>query len=163
MQYCLIDTSAFIYAIENLNQTNLDFFTEKASDMAFLYMPQFCFAEVFNAWARFFYRDNRIIGSLYRRWRDAFIRAIHNRNVIYCYDLHRYHNLNSHQIYKIEHTEPYAPGEKALSSFDILLIAMGIELRRIHKPASVLILTRDKRLCKISNMGTEFAPAVWFE
>jgi len=40
---------------------------------------------------------------------------------------------------------------------------MGTELKKIHSPNEVLILTRDARLCRISNMSREFAPAKWFE
>ena len=163
MKYYLIDTSAFIYAIENLDKIKIDFFTEKANATAFLYMPQFCITEVFNTFARFFYRDQKIGRSLYTKWRGKFIRAIHNRRILYCYDLHRYHNLNTHKIYKIEHKKPYTNKENALSTFDILVIAMGTELKKIHSPNEVLILTRDARLCRISNMSREFAPAKWFE
>ncbi len=163
MKYYLIDTSAFIYAIENLDQTKMDFFVERADGTAFLYMPQFCVPEVFNTYARLFYRENKIVGSLYTKWRNEFIKAIHNRRIIYCYDLHRYHNLNTHKIYKLEHKVPYANKEGALSAFDILIIAMGVELKKIHSPNEVLILTRDARLCRISNINREFAPAIWFK
>jgi len=107
MKYYLIDTSAFIYAIENLEKIKINFFIERANETAFLYMPQFCVPEVFNTFARFFYRDKKIGGDLYTKWRGEFIKAIHNRRILYCYDLHRYHNLNTHKIYKIEHKIPY--------------------------------------------------------
>lgn len=163
MKYYLIDTSAFVYAIENVNQTKMDFFMERANGTAFLYMPQFCITEVFNTYARLFYRENKIVGTLYNQWRNEFIRAIHNRRIIYCYDLHRYHNLNVTRVCKIEHTKPYKNTEDSLSSFDILVIAMGIELKKIHSPNEVFVLTRDERLHRISSMRKEFAPAVWFE
>jgi hypothetical protein len=163
MRYYLIDTSAFVYAIENLDKIKMNFFTEKANGTAFLYMAQFCVPEVFNTFARFFYRDKKIGDRLYNKWRNQFIRAIHNRRILYCYDLHRYHNLNTKTIYKIEHKVPYKDKENALSTFDILVIAMGIELKKIHCSNEVLILTRDRRLCRISKMSKEFAPALWFE
>jgi len=163
VKYYLIDASAFIFAIEHLNETEMDFFTEKAKGETFLYMPQFCVPEVFNTFARIFYQEKRIGGDLYTKWRQKFITAIQNRRIIYCYDLHRYHNLNTQQIYKIEHKEPYKEKEKSLSAFDILIIAMGIELKKIHPSKEVSILTRDGRLHRISNMRKEFAPAIWFK
>lgn len=163
MKYYLIDTSAFVYAIENLETIRLDFFAEKASGAAFLYMPQFCVTEVFNTYTRLFYRDRKIGGSRYTRWRGEFIKAIHDRQLVYCYDLHRYHNPNAHKICKIEHTTPYGEGEKFLSTFDILVIAMGMELQRIHLPNPVNVLTRDRRLATISAKDRSFAPPVWVE
>ena len=163
MNYYLIDTSAFIYAIENLDTIKRNFFIEKANGLAFLYMPQFCVPEVFNTFARFLYRDKKIGGALYTKWRGEFIKAIHDRRIIYCYDLHRYHNLNTHKIFKYEHATPYIGKESSLSAFDILVIAMGMELKRVHHSNNVFVLTRDGRMCRISNMDKRFAQALWFE
>lgn len=162
MKYYLVDASAFIYAMEKLGQTKRNFFIEKANGTAFLYMPQFCVTEVLNTFARFFYRDKKIGGALYDEWRTQFIEAIRNRRILYCYDLHRYHNLNADKVYEIEHKENYRTNEKPLSAFDILVIAMGVELKKIHSPNEVCILTRDRRLRNISNTNEEFAQAIWF-
>lgn len=162
MRYYLLDASAFIYAMEKLGQTKRDFFVEKASGTAFLYMPQFCVTEILNTFARFFYRQKKIGEALYNKWRTHFIEAIRNRKMLYCYDLHRYHNLNADRVYEIEHKESYGPAENRLSAFDILVIAMGAELKRIHSPNEVYVLTRDRRLRTISNMNKEFAQAIWF-
>jgi hypothetical protein len=163
MNYYLIDASAFIYAVENLDRIKRNFFIEKAGGIAFLYMPQFCVTEVLNTYAKFFWRLGRIGLDRYNKWRDEFIKAIQNRTIIYCYDLHRYHNLNADEIYELEHRTPYMEEEKRLSSLDILVIAMGMELKRVHCSDNVLILTRDRRLLKISNMKEGFAQAVWFK
>ena len=163
MNYYLIDASAFIYAIENLDGIEKDFFVEKANGLAFLYIPQFCVPEVFNAFARFFYRDKKIGVEQYTKWKNEFIKAVGSRRILYCYDLHRYHNLNTHKIFKFEHRTSYLQREGALSTFDILIIAMGMELKKIHYPSNVSILTRDKRLRRISNMDEEFAQAIWFK
>ena len=62
-------------------------------------------------------------------------------------DLHRYHNINTDKIYKIEHQTPLRGKEKYLSSFDILIIGMAIELKKIHIGNNeVILLTRDGRL-----------------
>jgi len=163
MNYYLLDASAFIYAIENLNKLKRDIFVEKANGTAFLYIPQFCIPEVFNTFARFFYRDKRIGGDQYTKWRNEFTKLVRNRRILYCYDLHRYHNLNTNRVYKLEHSTPYKNGEGALSTFDILVVAMGIELKHLHTTSNVSVLTRDGRLHRISNMSKDFAPAIWFE
>lgn len=160
MKYYLIDASAFVYAVENEGNTKIDFFMEKAGNKAFLYIPQFCIAEVLNTYARFFFKDKKIGSDTYTKWRGAFLKAVHNRRIFYVYDLHRYHNLNADAIYKIEHKIALGPKEGPLSAFDILIIAMGMELKRIHIADEVIILTRDGRLLKIAN---KFIDAVWFE
>jgi len=163
MKYYLLDASAFIWAIENLDKIKLNFFVEKAKGEAFLYIPQFCITEVLNVFARFFYREKRVENRLYTKWKNDFVAATHNRKIVYCYDLHRYHNINTKTIIKLEHITPYKKGESSLSSFDILIIAMGMELKKIHSPNEVQLLTRDCRLQRISNMNIQFAKAIWFE
>lgn len=160
MKYYLIDASAFVYAVENEGKTKLDFFQEKAQGLAFLYFPQFCVTEVLNTYARLCFADKKVTPDIYTKWRGAFISAIHNRKLVYVYDLHRYHNLNADRIYKVEHTIPLGRNETPLSSFDILIIAMGMELKRTHIDDEVVILTRDARLLKIAN---RFVQSKWFE
>lgn len=46
MKYYLIDASAFIHWTENEGKTKMDLLHEKAVGEAFLYIPQFCIAEV---------------------------------------------------------------------------------------------------------------------
>jgi len=140
MKYYLIDTSAFVFAVENINQTRMDFFVEKAKGEAFLYIPQFCVTEVFNTYARKFYEENVIQGDVYTEWRNEFIKATHNRRILYCYNLHRYHNLNAHKVYKVEHKVPRLSNEHPLSAFDILIIAMGMELKKVHAPQRCVCL-----------------------
>ncbi len=163
MKYYLIDTSAFVYAIENAGKTKLDFFQEKALGQAFLYIPQFCITEVLNTFAKYCFRDyknGKLDEKIYNEWRGNFIKAVHDRNLLYAYDLHRYHNINSDKIFKEEHTTPIGKKEGYLSSLDILIIAMGIELCYIHGKENVTILTRDGRLNRI---GNKFLSVRWFE
>jgi len=163
VKYYLIDSSAFVHSVEHSGNTNINFFVERANGDAFLYIPQFCITEVFNTYARKFYEENIIPGSVYNQWRNAFINAIHDRRMLYCYDLHRYHNLNSHKIYRSEHRIPRSSKYDRLSTFDVLIIAMGMELKKVHAPNDVFILTRDKRLKRVSNARKDFARAIWFE
>jgi hypothetical protein len=163
MKYYLIDTSAYIYAVIQIGKSaelKHDFFVEKAAGNAFLYMPQFCIAEVLNTFARFLFRDKKIGAELYNKWRNHFIDQIHNRKVIYAYDLHRYHILNADAIYRAEQKTRISKKEKYMSTFDILIIAMAIELKKIHANDQVILLTRDGRLRRIGKM---FVDTRWFQ
>jgi hypothetical protein len=163
MKYYLLDASAIVYAVEYLDTIRLNFFEEKQKGKAFLYIPQFCVAEVLNTFARLCFRDKKINPDQYTTWRGEFINAIHNGRIFYAYDLHRYHNLNADKVYSIEHKTPLRGNETPLSTFDILIIAMGMELKKIHHPTEVIILTRDSRLHCISNKSPDFPKAEWFE
>jgi len=161
MKYYLIDASAFVYSIENLGKLKVDYFKEKALGEAFLYIPQFCVTEVLNTFARCFFSEKKISPNVYNKWRGEFIKAIHNRNLLYVYDLHRYHNINTDKIYKIEHQTPLRGKEKYLSSFDILIIGMAIEMKKIHIGNNeVILLTRDGRLNRIAK---KYVNTLWFE
>ena len=163
MKYYLIDTSAFVYSIENLGKTKIDFFSEKALNKAFLYLPQFCVTEVLNTFARCFFQKKSIpTEEIYKEWCVNFLDAIRNRKLIYVYDLHRYHNLNTDPIIIKEHTTPLTGKERYLSSFDILIIAMAMELSKIHiENNEVILLTRDGRLKRIANLLS--VKSIWYE
>lgn len=161
MKYYLVDTSAIIHTIENTGNTKIDFFSEKAKNEAFLYIPQFCIAEALNTFARFLFKEKRIKEDEYTKRRNIFLNAVRNRKILYVYDLHRYHNLNADRVYRVEQTTPLREKEHPLSSFDILIIAMALELKRLHHPSDVIMLTRDARLKHIANKLS--INAIWFE
>lgn len=147
LKYYLLDASAFIYAVEKYEEP--DFIEEKENGEAFLYLPQFCVTEILNAYGRFFWEEGKLDSEDYTKWRGAFLKLVRDRKTIYCYDLHRYHIKNADKVFKVEHTIDRIGSP--LSSFDILIIAMGIELKKIHPHNDVIILTRDKQLKKVSN------------
>ena len=161
MKYYLIDASAYIYTVQNLELTKINFFSEKTNQEAFLYLPQFCVTEVLNAFARFYFKEKTIQANTYTEWRNDFIKSIRNRSLFYIYDLHRYHNLNADKIYRIEQTTPLSQKEHYLTSFDILIIAMAMELKKIHYPNPVMILSRDGRLIRIAKLVN--VDAIWLE
>ena len=86
--------------------------------------------------------------------------------------MHRYHNYNADLIYQAEHTirplDPLAdkaPKSKcSLSGLDILVIAMEMELKRIHPKNQVYVVTNDERLAKIANSNpSQYVPAIYLE
>jgi hypothetical protein len=158
--YFLLDASAYCRFTDDMLKARPEHnILNKFIDGCFYYIPQFCIAEVFNTYARWHYAEKKISESRYKELCEIFKILIRNRRVLYPYDLQRYHNLNCDYIFKIEHTTPHLEQEAKLSSFDILIIAMGIELQRIHGNENTTILSCDKRIVKIAgklNINTEF-------
>ncbi len=132
-----------------------EIFVSQTNKKATVYLPQFCVAETFNTFARLYYKDKSISEELYNSLTELFKEHIKDRKLLYCYDLHRYHNLNADAVIRAEHTVPYN-GDISLSTLDILIIAMGIELMHIHPPKNVYVVTGDKRLHKICNSSNSF-------
>ncbi|MDR1195504.1 MAG: hypothetical protein LBL00_03405 [Endomicrobium sp.] len=151
----LLDASAFLNYVDPNRSTSTPIIHDIVNEISkgnFYYMPQFCVAEVFNTFAKWRYDKGKIDNNSYNRLCAAFKDMIHDRKVIYAYDLHRYHNINCDKIYATEHTTTRPTTKSYLSTFDILIIAMGIELQKIHGIADVTILSNDKRLINISNL-----------
>ena len=147
-------------------------YIQKLKGDAFFYFPNFCVVEVFNAFARWRYRENKINDKAYKDYLGGFKGEIRNRKNLYCYNLHRYHNYNADLIYQAEHTirplDPLvdnAPKSKcSLSGLDILVIAMGMELKRIHPKDQVYVVTNDERMAKVANSDpAQYVPAIYLE
>ncbi|MDR3243659.1 MAG: hypothetical protein LBT79_02800 [Elusimicrobiota bacterium] len=159
--YYLLDASAFGRYIDEEYEGVIkhDIIKNKLDDY-FYYIPQFCISEVFNMLAKWRYDEEynkrykkaTITDNRYQELKNYFIKLIHDRLFLYPYDLHRYHNLNAHKIFDIENSVKREQPTDKLSSFDILIIAMGIELQRIHGDKNITILSCDKRLIKVSNL-----------
>ena len=167
--YYLIDTCALIHYFDNQGKTiKYSILDDVANEIAFYYIPQFCVAEVFNVFAKLHYRTKKFTKEAYSSIVESFKYMIKNREILYAYDLHRYHNINCDLIYKIEQTTPQAKNQKGqtsakphLSTCDILIIAMAIELDRIHGKGNVSILSRDGRLIDIAKkVGVN---AIWYK
>jgi hypothetical protein len=126
----------------------------------FYYIPQFCIAEVFNTFAKWRYctsesdksdkRNTTLTPDQYKQVNESFKILIRDRLVLYAYDLHRYHNLNCDKIFETEHTIQREKNKGWLSTYDILIIAMAMELQRIHGKNNIKILSCDERLVKIA-------------
>jgi len=135
---------------------------QKLTNQAILFLPTFRVAEVKNTLAKWHYRRKGVFKDTqhYKSVLGNFISHVHNRAFFYCYDLTGYHNLNLESILPIEHrteteftrsalavgtsktkvkSELKAKGLPTdlsryyLSGLDILIIAMGMELKRIYQ------------------------------
>lgn len=163
---------------------------QKVTGKAIIFIPSFCIAEVRNILDKWFLRCKGIFHSQqhYETAFENFISHVHDRKFFYSYDLNRYHNLNVNEVTFVEHTtetEFDATGlpigtyddtindelrkrnprdhvsKYYLSTFDILIIAMGIELKRIHGE-EVHLLTADKRLFSISSKKPGMFPKPYY-
>ncbi len=165
MKYYLIDTSAIIpyYVPSYLTKKITRIIEEKQKGEAFLYMPNFCIAEVFNTFAKFCFRQKKITEKEYEACSNKFKDAIHNARLIYHYELNRYHILNIDCIAPFEHQycltrikkTPNGKEENEdwfMSTFDMLLISMGIELVKMMGNENVSLITCDKRIKTICDV-----------
>jgi hypothetical protein len=159
--YYLFDASALhhIYVPDDKLTERLDHFIEqKGLGRAFLFVPNFCVAEVFNSLARRHFRQNELTVAQYRLCREAFRLDIHNGLLFYHYELNRYHVLNTDYIMPFEHLfETCRPkgckkGEQwSLSTLDLLIIGMGMELTRMTG-GETYIVTCDRRIDKVARV-----------
>lgn len=163
---------------------------QRLSGKAIIFIPAFCVAEVFNTFEKWWIRQKAVFQSQrhYEDARQLFISHVHDRRFFYCYDLTRYRNLNCHEVFPVEHTtqtefqvrglpttaswadlnrklQEIDPrdtvGRHHLSAFDILIIAMGMELQAIHGER-VYLLTKDARLALVAGQKAKFPkPLYW--
>lgn len=125
----------------------------------FLYLPNFCVAEVFSVFMKHSYGkwnrrlkstiDTRVYKSLVNQLQDD----IHNGKFIYHYELSRYHVLGINLVAPVDHYFRVNRGKKRqvapMGTFDHLIIAMGIHLVKIHGAENVAIVSADDRLTNI--------------
>ncbi|MFH0797195.1 MAG: hypothetical protein V2A65_09105 [Candidatus Omnitrophota bacterium] len=163
---------------------------QKSTGKATIFIPSFCIAEVRNTLAKWYFRSKNVFSSKqhYDTAFGTFISHVHDRKFFYSYDLNRYHNLNTNVIAEIEHTTDTEfdatglsigtdsklineklrqknpkghVGHYHLGTLDILIIAMGMELKRITGE-EVYLLTSDKRLSLISSKKPEEFPKSYY-
>lgn len=138
----------------------------------FLYMPNFCIAEVFSVLAKHAFGQwnphvKRAGGALdkrvYQSLREQFANDIHNGSVIYHYELSRYHILGIDLVAPIDHhfqiTRGVGRRHIPAGTFDHLIISMGIHLAHIHGSWNTCIVTADDRLSNVVAKCRQGIPA----
>lgn len=167
--------------------------SEVIAKKSVVFIPSFCISEVKNTLAKWCYRYQEISLAQLKTGHGLFLDCVQDRKYFYSYDLNRYHNINSDIIIPIEHTtntefqdsglpidslqvdidkalkiiDPYdSIGKHYLSTFDILILSMGIELKNIHG-TEINLLTCDKRLILMCQQKPDIFPKAfncnWFE
>lgn len=135
-----------------------------------LFVPNFCVAEVFNTFRKYRYGkwNKKVIESggviskaEFHRVYNRFQQDIRNAKLFYHYELSRYHLLYTALISPIDHYYAYqrkrnGKGKRnkkrnpsPMSTFDLLIVAMGMELARLHGRDAICILTTDSRIVNI--------------
>lgn len=124
----------------------------------FFYIPNFCIAEIFNVFYKYHFSFNKRIEKLnklsFQKIRKQFEIDIHNGKLFYQYELSRYHILTINTIAPIQHHYKLSrnecrPGRLNASTYDLMIIGMGIHLVKIHGKNNVYIVTSDARINKI--------------
>lgn len=149
--YYLIDTSAVIHHYKQdpqLTPRVEHIIEQQGLGRAVLFIPNFCIAEVFNTFAKLHFRERSLTREEYERCCELFRQDIHNAKLFYHYELQRYHVLNVDYIIPFEH-QLLTGQDDYLSTFDIIILAMGIELVRIVGEKNFYIITCDKRIHSI--------------
>jgi len=173
-RFCLLDANlvAGYYLPESLKsmkarnrvKTIIESVRKGACPEVFLYVPNFCIAEVFRVFARYCWAtwdstvEKHLPGGLdqrkYKTYCRKFHQDIHNGMLIQQVELNRYHVLATDLISPVDAYYQYyrhRPGGKRyrkqmMSAMDHLIIGMGIHLTRVHSRGNFAILTADNRL-----------------
>jgi hypothetical protein len=172
MKYLLIDANiaAGYYLPESISNKNaarnIELIINHArnrKEEVFIYMPNFCVAETvsvfikcsFGKWNKHVKKpiDTRVYQSLV----NQFQKDIHNGSFLYHLELNRYHILGINLVAPIDHYFKISKRKtkqhniNPASTFDHLIISMGIQLAKIHGSENVFIVTSDNRLATIIN------------
>lgn len=153
-------------------------FPQWVKKQADLFLPNFIIAETLFLFAQATMRNQSIPFEKriqkYSELKSSFIgwvkyqpvvkslREASQVNRFFNYELNRHHILNLDKIMEFDNqTEPFIDKEGkqlALSTIDLLLVSVGVELRRLFGDESVYILTLDKRLQTVCMKWQEHLP-----
>ena len=168
-KFCLFDTSVIVPYFLPKAHKNSEVHARAAALIEsvrsgitnhFLYIPNFCIAEVFSTFAKYAYGDwnkqiksGTIHGKVHNSLRKQFQSDIHNAALFYHYELARYHVLAINLVAPVDHYFKLTRGTSKTvapaGAFDQLIVAMGIHLTKIHGAGNVVVITADNRLAKL--------------
>jgi hypothetical protein len=138
----------------------LDSIRSRASQH-FLYIPNFCIAEVFSTFAKHSFghwnphvkKQGTIDSRVYRSVVHQFSTDIHNGAFFHQYELSRYHILGVDLVAPVDQyfqiTKKKGRRHAPAGTMDHLIISMGIQLVHIHGQENVVLVTTDDRLARI--------------
>ena len=167
--YCLFDASVILpYYLPQAHKsdkvhahaTSIIESVRSCTTSHFLYIPNFCIAEVFSNFAKWAHGDwNKhvkeatIDARVYKSLCKQFQADIHNAALFYHYELSRYHVLTLNLVAPVDHYFKLYRGTakraNPAGTFDQLIVAMGIHLTKIHGAGNVVLITADNRIAKI--------------
>lgn len=145
----------------------------KGAPEVLLYIPEVCIAEVFAVFAKYFFArwDKQVRKRLPRKLKKAeyemivgqFRSDFHSGKLLNPVALSPYHILATHLISSVDANYQYYRNRqnvklkrslKMMAAVDHTIIAMGINLAKIHSRDNFRILTADHRLADILHRAT---------
>ena len=165
MRYFLLDANVLVsyYCPEDNDRVRgraAPLFASKAAGKSFLYVPNFCVAEVLRAFAKKCWGD-RLYGDpaeAFSKFRTAFLEDVVESKQLYSYELSRRHVKMTDEILEASASMSYRTGA-APSAFDVLLIAMGIDLANIHG-SQLVIVTAERPIYDVCRGNKKFPKAI---
>ncbi|PIP82095.1 MAG: hypothetical protein CO113_11785 [Elusimicrobia bacterium CG_4_9_14_3_um_filter_62_55] len=134
-----------------------------AAKKVFLFVPNFCVAEVLKAFAKKCWQE-KIYGGrasdareAFDKFREAFLDDVVDSKLLYSYELSRRHIRRSDEIYEAAAKHSFREGAFP-SAFDVLIVSMGMNLARIHGPKGLTIITADRPIYDIYRTDVKFFP-----
>ncbi|MFH1618471.1 MAG: hypothetical protein ABIG11_01045 [bacterium] len=166
MQHFLLDTSVLVLKYHHRDEEEASLaakikrlFEAKRENDAFLFVPNFCIVETFNTFAKFCYEERLINEAAYNRYREALKADVVGGTILYSYELSRRHILAADEVLKPEHTSGKRGAGDSLSTVDILLISMGMDIARIVGRNNLKILANENRIVDVCKSSDKFPPA----
>ena len=128
-------------------------------------IPNFCIAETYSTfekyrwgtWNRHVTPGKRLTANELKKAQDDFGRAIHNGRTMLQYELNRYHiicvdliaPINAHYKIARDRSSKNKKNVVPASTFDTLIISMGIWLQKQHGRVHFRLVTGDERIEQI--------------
>ena len=167
MKYFLLDANTLVSYYckdepEEIRKRVGKLFARHAGGEAFLYVPNFCVVEVLRSIAKKCWTEEKFGGDpddAFRSHQDNFLKDIRNAKIFYSYELTRRHILLSDNIYKTAATISLRQGRNP-RAFDLLIIAMGLDLMKIHGRERFYIVTTDPPLADVCGKQGNDLPQV---
>lgn len=160
MRYFLLDANVLVAyyckADEDgaLRRRAADLVAARADGEAFLYVPNFCVAETLRAFAKKCWQE-KLFGNTHQDAREAFdsfrkalLDDVVDGKILYSYELSRRHIKLTDRIYELSSRLSFRSGSVP-STFDVLLIAMGCDLMRIHGEDNLFIVTAERPIVDV--------------
>lgn len=137
-----------------------------------LLIPNFCIGETFSVfekyrwgttWNKHVSKATRLTPTEFREARERFHSAIHNGTQLLQVALDRYHILCLDLVapinaaYRIKRDRGKKTNVRPASTYDLMLIAMGIWLQKQFGAANFAIATGDERLALVSRRARSVA------
>jgi hypothetical protein len=122
----------------------------KAAGRAFLYVPNFCIAEAMCAFAKKCWQE-KLYGTgsgarnAFNEFRDALLEHVVSSKILYSFELSRRHLILAHNVYERAATiSSSLRSGKPLSTLDVLMISMGLDLMNVHGKDNLYLVTAER-------------------